>query len=203
MGAVVVGIGAVARELGVSPSTLRSWERRYKIVAPRRDEHGQRLYDAAQIALLRRVAAQIRRGVRARAAHDMAAAPMPLRISRAHFAPSPDAPQQARRAVDALLGSHEDRQLAFLLRLLASELVTNAILYGSEREPIQIDMQLFADAAELEVRNRGSRLRLKKLRANRHHGGRGLEIIDVLAESWSIETGPRGTRIAVRLALTG
>ena len=38
---------------GIPSTTLRAWERRYGVIAPRRTEGGYRLYDAAQIALLR------------------------------------------------------------------------------------------------------------------------------------------------------
>src|SRR6476469_2538626 len=57
-------IGAVARELGVAPSTLRTWERRYRLVVPHRGDHGQRLYDSDQVLPLHRVLAQLRRGAR-------------------------------------------------------------------------------------------------------------------------------------------
>ena len=42
---------------GIPSTTLRAWERRYGIIAPRRTEGGYRLYDAAQIAMLREMAA--------------------------------------------------------------------------------------------------------------------------------------------------
>jgi len=39
-------IGAVARMLDVAPSTLRGWEKRYRVVAPGRSKGAQRLYSA-------------------------------------------------------------------------------------------------------------------------------------------------------------
>ena len=41
---------------------------------------------------------------------------------------------------------------------------------------------------------------MKNLRTRRPNGGRGLEIVDALADSWSIVSGPRGTTVSVRLA---
>ncbi len=196
----LVEIGTVARELGVAPSTLRTWERRYHIVIPQRGKHGQRLYEPEQIMLLRRVAAQIRRGVRARAAHDIAVVPIPLRTSHVRLEPSTQAPDLARRAVDGLLGDDaRDTRFAFSLRLVASELVNNAVLHGSRREPIKMDLKLFRDGAELKVQNGGGRLTIKSLRSKRREGGHGLEIVDALAASWTIDVGPRGTKITVRL----
>ena len=42
-----------AAHLGVSPSTLRTWERRYGFPAPRRSAGGHRLYDRAEVEALR------------------------------------------------------------------------------------------------------------------------------------------------------
>lgn len=192
-------IGAVARQLGVAPSTLRTWERRYRLVVPHRGDQGQRLYDCDQIDLLGRVLVQVRRGARARAAHDLAGQPLPLRNSRFRFEPSPEAPLLARRALDELIGESDNPRLAFYLRLVASELVKNAVLYGSKRDPIRMEATLFPDWIDLQVQNGGGRLSIKSLRTRRRQGGRGLEIVDALAEAWSIETGPLGTKIAVRL----
>ena len=191
-------IGAVARELGVAPSTLRTWERRYHLVVPHRGEHGQRLYDTEQIVTLRRVLAQLRRGARARAAHDLATVPTPLRVAEGRFEPALGAPGRARRLVDDLLGE-ADTRFAFYLRLVASELVKNAVLYGSDREPIRLEAKLYRDWAELRVQNGGGRFSMRKLRTRRREGGRGLEIVDALSDAWSIETGPLGTKITVRL----
>ncbi len=199
MSAGLQEIGAVARELGIAPSTLRTWERRYRLVVPHRGDRGQRLYDSEQIVTLRRVLAQLRRGARAGAAHDLAVVPRPLRVDRMRFDPGRDAPGLARRAVDSALGDDSDTRFAFYLRLIASELVKNAVLYGSPRDPIRMESRLFADWADLKVQNSGGRLSMRRLRSRRLEGGRGLEIVDALAESWSIETGPFGTRISVRL----
>ncbi len=192
-------IGAVARELGVTPSTLRTWERRYRLVVPHRGDHGQRLYDSDQIVTLRRVLAQLRRGARARAAHDLAVIPKATRVARVRFEPTPGAPALARRAIDDLLGADGGTRFGFYLRLVASELVKNAVLYGSDREEIRMEAKLFPDWAELRVQNGGKRLSMRKLRTRRREGGRGLEIVDALADAWLIDTGPLGTKITVRL----
>ena len=58
---------------GIPSTTLRAWERRYGIIAPRRTEGGYRLYDAAQIAMLREMAARVQGGMRpAQAAASLA-----------------------------------------------------------------------------------------------------------------------------------
>jgi anti-sigma regulatory factor (Ser/Thr protein kinase) len=168
-------------------------------VVPHRGSKGQRLYDSDQIVILRRVLAQLRRGARAGAAHDLAGLPQPIRSCRELIKPNPDASAIARRAVDELLQETTDDRFAFHLRLIASELVKNAVLHGSRREPIRVDAELFADSAELRVQNTG-RVSMKRLRTRRADAGRGLEIIDALADAWSIDTGPFGTKVTVRLA---
>lgn len=193
-------IGAVARELGVAPSTLRTWERRYRVVVPRRGRQGQRLYDPEQVVTLRRVLSQVRRGTRASLAHDLAAEPQPIRTVRVRLDPSPQAPHDARKAVDDLLRDAEDLRFAFFLRLVASELVKNAVLHGAGRSRISMTARLFTDSAELEIVNSGNRLSLRQMRERRREGGRGLDIVDELADAWSIDTGPGGTRVTVRLS---
>jgi transposase-like protein len=214
-------IGAVARELGVAPSTLRTWERRYRRIVPHRGRQGQRLYDPEQVVMLRRVLTQVRRGARASVAHDLAAGRPPIRTVRVRLASAPDAPLNARRAVDTLLREEDNQRFAFFLRLVASELVKNAVLYGSERSTISMTARLFcspaprvsqsarlteaepsspAFAAELEIANGGGRLSLRQMRERRREGGRGLDIVDTLADAWSIDTGPLGTKVTVRLS---
>lgn len=44
---------AVSKLLGIQPGTLRAWERRYKMIAPERNESGHRLYTEKHITILR------------------------------------------------------------------------------------------------------------------------------------------------------
>ena len=48
-------IGEVATLVGVSPHTIRTWERRYQVVQPRRTPSRQRRYTADEVEVLRRV----------------------------------------------------------------------------------------------------------------------------------------------------
>ncbi|MCC2594102.1 MerR family transcriptional regulator [Tessaracoccus sp. OS52] len=48
---------------GVTEATLRAWERRYQVVEPTRSPGGYRLYDDAQLALLREMASLVHDGV--------------------------------------------------------------------------------------------------------------------------------------------
>lgn len=57
-------IADVERDTGIGKDTLRVWERRYGFPQPRRDEHGDRLYDAAQLARLRLIRRLMDAGLR-------------------------------------------------------------------------------------------------------------------------------------------
>jgi DNA-binding transcriptional MerR regulator len=200
--AALLEIGAVARELGIAPSTLRSWERRYHVVVPRRGSNGQRLYDPDQLAVLRQVRAQVSRGVRVGAAHLALPGPAVVATASVRIEPTLDASSQARRAIDHLMRGHcDDPRFAFNLRLIASELVKNAVVHGETKDPIEVEAQLWPEWVELTVRNTGGRLQIKSLRSRRGNAGRGLDIVDALADAWSIDTGPRGTCVSVRLRL--
>jgi methanogenic corrinoid protein MtbC1 len=57
-------IGAVARETGLSPDTLRVWQKRYGFPVPRRKPSGHRLYSEADVRRLRRISEALARGHR-------------------------------------------------------------------------------------------------------------------------------------------
>jgi DNA-binding transcriptional MerR regulator len=56
-------IKAVVQATGISPSTLRAWERRYNIAQPHRSESGYRLYSERDIAVIRWLKAQVEAGM--------------------------------------------------------------------------------------------------------------------------------------------
>jgi len=55
-------IKAVSLATGLSVETLRAWERRYGLIRPQRDGSGRRIYDAADVARLRRLRHATERG---------------------------------------------------------------------------------------------------------------------------------------------
>lgn len=56
-------IKAVVQATGISPSTLRAWERRYNMCRPQRSESGYRLYSDRDIATIRWLKAQVDAGM--------------------------------------------------------------------------------------------------------------------------------------------
>lgn len=55
-------IKAVSNMLGIQPGTLRAWERRYKIIAPKRNEAGHRLYTENHMKILRWLVSKVEQG---------------------------------------------------------------------------------------------------------------------------------------------
>jgi MerR family transcriptional regulator, light-induced transcriptional regulator len=55
-------IKAVSLMLGIQPGTLRAWERRYKMIAPVRNDSGHRLYTEEHVRLLKILLKKINQG---------------------------------------------------------------------------------------------------------------------------------------------
>jgi methanogenic corrinoid protein MtbC1 len=75
---IALRIGELARRVGVSPETLRAWERRYGLLRPARTPAGYRLYSRADEARAQRMRALIDDGWGAAQAAEGVAAGVPL-----------------------------------------------------------------------------------------------------------------------------
>jgi DNA-binding transcriptional MerR regulator len=69
----IYGIGAVARLLGMTPSTIRTWEERYGVVSPQRSPGGRRLYSRDEVDRLRFVKLKVDEGIQPADAHRLLA----------------------------------------------------------------------------------------------------------------------------------
>jgi len=110
-------VKAAARATGVTESALRTWERRYGIPSPGRSPSGRRLYDNADLDIIRRMATLVGAGV---PASEAAAA------VRTESDPQPAAEPAVRSPlvaplVEAALAHNEDR-IVTLLREASSKL---------------------------------------------------------------------------------
>lgn len=87
---------AVTRQTGVTPATLRAWERRYGVLLPDRTAGGHRLYSARDIAAIKWLRQQIEQGMTI----SRAVALLQHQLGRAEFIPPvqilTEAPQPAR-----------------------------------------------------------------------------------------------------------
>jgi anti-sigma regulatory factor (Ser/Thr protein kinase) len=85
--------------------------------------------------------------------------------------------------------------------LVTSELVTNAIRHTPDDGPIEIIWRL--DKSELVIRVMDSSATHPERRNTVpvSPGGRGLAIVEALADSWGVDSGPSGKQVWARLAI--
>lgn len=102
---------------------------------------------------------------------------------------APTAPAEARRSL-VLLDRVVPPDRLEDLRVMVSELVTNSVVHsGLERgEPISLLVKVLPERVRVEVADPGRRFPDISKRPRDHHG-RGLMIVDQLAERWGTERG--------------
>jgi serine/threonine-protein kinase RsbW len=102
---------------------------------------------------------------------------------------SPTAPADARRALDVLRGTVAPEVLA-RLRLLVSELVTNAVRHGRpvEGDGVELRVEVDAERARVEVADGGGGfVPPDPSEGAGPLGGWGLVVVDELAARWGVE----------------
>ncbi|PDP87886.1 MerR family transcriptional regulator [Glycomyces fuscus] len=95
--------GATARLLGVSPSTLRSWDRRYGVGPRERSPGGHRRYSPADVARLRELCRLVGEGLPPASAAERVLGPAPGGFASAPAAPA--VPRQRERVTGAPRGA--------------------------------------------------------------------------------------------------
>ena len=119
----------------------------------------------------------------------------PMSIDATHrFPHGPAAPAAARAAVDVALAGRLAHDGLAELRLLVSELVTNAVRHGlARRGAVELTMRLAGRRLRVEVADGGTGFTPP---AGGHDpkdpGGWGLVVVDELVDSWGIDAA-RGT----------
>lgn len=116
---------------------------------------------------------------------------------------SPD-PSEVRVARDSVEGLAEAVYPAVLetVRLVISELVTNAIRHGDlgPREDIELRVSLTANAVRVEVTDDGRGFRPSPRPTPRGTSGYGLFLVEQLAERWGVTADGR-TRVWAEVGL--
>jgi len=116
---------------------------------------------------------------------------------RREFEPSPVAPALARQALDGWLSDMVGQETADRARVVASELITNAVSHGGLREAERIVLLGSIDDVRDRVRiaiEQPTPLGgpLKNL-ADKHEAyGMGLRVVDGIATEWGLDEGPPG-----------
>jgi anti-sigma regulatory factor (Ser/Thr protein kinase) len=118
-------------------------------------------------------------------------------VARLHLQlkPGPEAAGEGRHALDRLEGSLDAERLSEL-RLLVSELLTNSVRHGGDRDWITLDVEIYANAIRTVVTDHGDGFDVQ--RPPQPHrdrpGGWGLCLVDSLADRWGVER-RRGTSV--------
>ena len=106
--------------------------------------------------------------------------------------PRPGSPRTARRAVRDALGGVE-QQMREDAELLASELVGNAVHHAGGRTTIIVRVQLLAPSGvRLEVTDGAAAPPELHAAADGARAGRGLGVVDAVADAWGADPHPRG-----------
>ncbi|MFQ6144455.1 SpoIIE family protein phosphatase [Streptomyces seoulensis] len=111
----------------------------------------------------------------------------------------------ARRFVDARLRSWGLAGMSDALQLVASELVTNALIHaGSD---VDVRLRAFADRVRLEVRDSDSDPPIPSAFDEEENAkaesGRGLLIVEALAGDWNTSPNGRGKTVSVEMPVPG
>ncbi|MFD8734236.1 ATP-binding protein [Streptomyces sp. NPDC059618] len=98
--------------------------------------------------------------------------------------------RRARRLVTAQLDEWDLEELAETAELLVSELVTNALRHT--RGPLRLNLCLRGDRLVCEVEDTEPVCPVRREADADAEGGRGTELLDLLAESWGSTCTPTG-----------
>jgi anti-sigma regulatory factor (Ser/Thr protein kinase) len=101
------------------------------------------------------------------------------------FPPSTRAPALARRAVREFLAAAQRSDRTDTAELLASELVTNAVIHG--RGPVTMRMEYDATGLAVTVQDEEPSLPVVPPDDPMALHGRGLHLIAALASAWGVE----------------
>ena len=107
------------------------------------------------------------------------------------IASTPRAPAEARRAVEELAPELEGGVIADI-QLIVSELVTNSVRHSGSDQPVRLRAWLRSSGVKVEIADGG----LGFVPAGRRpdhisEGGRGLLILEALAERWGVQSDTR------------
>lgn len=124
------------------------------------------------------------------------------RIS-AMFALVETAPRQARRILNGALAEWGLGHLADSADLITSELVTNAVVHGGAPANVAFYVDRKADGGLLfiEVEDAGGALPEARDADEQALDGRGLLIVEMLADDWGIEPCGQGKRVWASLSI--
>lgn len=114
---------------------------------------------------------------------------------RRDFPSTPVSAGEARRFVESVLMDAGFDQLAYLATMLTSELVANAILHTGT--PLTVVVLVDGDRIRVEVHDGSAQLPVRKHYSNMSGTGRGLVLVERMAQDWGWDrtTGTKGKAV--------
>jgi anti-sigma regulatory factor (Ser/Thr protein kinase) len=121
---------------------------------------------------------------------------MPEHAQKTHLDRGRDAPSLARRAIEDWLRHALDRNQLEDVKLLVSELVTNAVRHPDSGTGIDVEVAVTAGNVRVVVTDPGHGFSKPDVKAppDDSPGGRGLLIVERVASRWGVSPG-RHTRV--------
>ena len=113
---------------------------------------------------------------------------------------SVDAPAEARRLCTAVCHEWALDALVDVCALLVSELVTNAVVHGAGAVELEVAAERGGVRIAVSQRDAVTGLPEARMSGPTEVSGRGLAIVDAMAEQWGAEVDERATRVWFRLA---
>lgn len=105
-----------------------------------------------------------------------------------HLAAEPSAPHRGRHWVVPVLREHGAPEGAVdLVELLTSEVVTNAVKYGSADTGIVLSVACVDHHVTVRVTDANPAAPVVHRSGPEDVGGRGMELVELLAEDWGVE----------------
>ena len=114
------------------------------------------------------------------------------------FVAEPRSVTQARMLLAESLDGMPEESLEAVL-LMASELVTNAVIHGSG--PVGLSVAWNAAEVRVDVQDRSRQLPRRQPRDPHALGGRGLNLVEDLASAWGVLAGATSKTVWFSLAL--
>ncbi|MEU6442491.1 ATP-binding protein [Streptomyces sp. NPDC047046] len=125
-----------------------------------------------------------------------------------HMSAGPDDLREMRdRVYSQVLGSGASEEIAEAARLLASELVGNAVRWCGSHAPVVVKISGLPREVVVRVHDPAPDAAPRRRSAApdnaEHESGRGLWILDALAPGWTVEPTSFGKQICCRLSKDG
>jgi anti-sigma regulatory factor (Ser/Thr protein kinase) len=116
--------------------------------------------------------------------------------SELRLAGEPSAPHQGRHWIVPVLRAHGAPEPAVdLVELLTSEVVTNAVKYGSAETGILLAVSCGDSEVTVSVTDANPAAPVVHRSGPEDLGGRGMELVEMLAQEWGVETHADGKTV--------